>query len=140
MNLFRVFIAGFAMANSIVVAAQGKVTDPVVCKADPAQSYALYIPVKGNAAAMPVVYFFDPHGSGSLPLNKYRQLAETYGFILVGSNNSKNGNDWSATEKVWQSLATDTKSRLKIDAGRVYTCGFSGGAKVASFVAIQHPG
>src|SRR5262249_22153723 len=27
-----------------------------------------------------------------------------------------------------------------IDDGRLYVCGFSGGAKVASYVAIQHPG
>src|SRR6266404_2597304 len=71
----------------------GKVIDSVICKADPAQSYALYIPSKGNATALPVIYFFDPHGSGALPLNKYRSLAEAYGFILAGSNNSKNGND-----------------------------------------------
>ena len=119
-------------------AAQGKVIDPVVCKADPTQSYALYVPAK--AGVLPVVYFFDPHGSGALPLNKYRLLADRYGFILVGSNNSKNGNDWSTTEKIWQSLVADSKGRLRIEASRVYTCGFSGGAKVASFVAIQHPG
>jgi pimeloyl-ACP methyl ester carboxylesterase len=97
------------------------------------------IPSKGNANALPIIYFFDPHGSGALPLNKYRSLAETYGFILAGSNNSKNGNDWSLTERIWQQLAADTKARLKIDGSRIYTCGFSGGAKVAGYVAIQHP-
>ena len=116
----------------------GKVIEAVTCKADPAQSYALYIPSKGNANALPIIYFFDPHGSGVLPLNKYRSLAETYGFILAGSNNSKNGNDWSTTERIWRQLFADTKTRLKIDGSRIYTCGFSGGAKVAGYVAIQH--
>ncbi|HEY4285903.1 MAG TPA: hypothetical protein VGN00_02280 [Puia sp.] len=117
----------------------GKVIESVTCKADPTQSYALYIPSKGNANALPIVYFFDPHGSGVLPLNKYRSLAEAYGFILAGSNNSKNGNDWSATERIWQQLSADTKARLRINGSRIYTCGFSGGAKVAGYVAIQHP-
>jgi len=117
----------------------GKVVDTVFCKADVTQSYALYIPAKGNANVLPIIYFFDPHGDGSLPLNKYKLLAETYGFILAGSNNSKNGNDWSTTEKIWQQLAADTKGRLKINGSRMYTCGFSGGAKVAGYVAIQHP-
>ena len=117
----------------------GKVIEAVTCKADPTQSYALYIPSKGNANALPIIYFFDPHGSGALPLNKYRSLAETYGFILAGSNNSKNGNDWSTTERIWRQLFADTKTRLKIDGSRIYTCGFSGGAKVAGYVAIQHP-
>lgn len=118
----------------------GKLIDSVICRTDGSQSYALYIPGKGNRKALPVIYFFDPHGSGALPLNKYKALAETYGFILVGSNNSKNGNDWSATEKIWLQLFADTKSRLRIDAGRIYTCGFSGGARVACYVAIRHSG
>lgn len=128
-----------ATAHSGVPYEGGKVIDSVICKDDPSQSYALYIPLKGNTGALPIIYFFDPHGSGVLPLNKYRSLAETYGFILAGSNNSKNGNDWSVTERIWQQLSADTRRRLKINSGRMYTCGFSGGAKAAGYVAIQHP-
>jgi pimeloyl-ACP methyl ester carboxylesterase len=117
----------------------GKVIDTVVCASDPSQSYALYIPRAGNGSPLPVVYFFDSHGVGALPLDKYKSLADAYGLILVGSNNSKNGNDWPTAEKIWGHLYEDTKHRLKIDDRRVYTCGFSGGAKVASYLAIQHP-
>src|SRR5437763_13221051 len=73
----------------------GKVIDHVACKTDAAQSYALYIPVEGDKKALPVIYFFDPHADGSLPLKKYKALADQYNFILIGSNNSKNVNDWS---------------------------------------------
>src|SRR5882757_7291948 len=118
----------------------GKIIDSVVCKADRSQSYALYIPAKGNGLVLPVVYFFDPHGSGAFPLGKYTSLADKYGFIIIGSNNSKNGNDWPATENIWRQLQDDTKGRLKINSDRVYTCGFSGGAKVAGYIALQHPG
>jgi hypothetical protein len=114
--------------------------DSVRCKTDPSQSYALYIPAKGGKEAMPIVYFFDPHGVGSLPVKKYRALADAYGFILAGSNNSKNGNDWATTENIWQHLSEDTRGRLKLDVRRIYTVGFSGGAKVASYIAIQHSG
>lgn len=106
----------------------------------PTGDYALYIPKKGNSTAMPVVFFFDPHGNGSLPLSKYQTLGEAYGFILVGSNLSKNGNDWPTTEKIWNELFGEIRQRVKIDEHRLYTCGFSGGAKVASYIAIQHPG
>jgi len=116
----------------------GKIIDAVLCKNDPSQSYALYIPVKGNKEALPVIYFFDPHGDGALPLKKYRSLAEAYGFILIGSNNSKNGNDWPTTENIWRHLSEDTRARLKINSDRIYTGGFSGGAKVAGYVALQH--
>ena len=116
----------------------GQVIDKITCQADPAQSYALYIPVRGNQQPLPIVYFFDSHGVGSLPLRKYKTLADTYGFILVGSNNSKNGNDWPTTEAIWNRLYEDTRKRLKINDRRIYTAGFSGGAKVASYIAIQH--
>jgi pimeloyl-ACP methyl ester carboxylesterase len=125
---------------SIGLLSRAQLTDSVRCSTDPTQSYALYIPAKGNKVAMPVAYCFDPHGSGILPVRKYKALADAYGFILVGSNNSKNGNDWATTETIWQQLAADTRNRLKIDSRRVYAIGFSGGAKVASYVAIQHPG
>jgi pimeloyl-ACP methyl ester carboxylesterase len=119
--------------------ALGKVIDSVICSADPTQSYALYLPATKNKRALPVIYFFDPHASGSLPLHKYKALADAYDFILIGSNNSKNGNDWQHTETIWQTLFDDTRKRLTLDQQRLYTAGFSGGAKVAGYVALQHP-
>jgi len=116
----------------------GKIIDTVYCEADPSQSYALYIPLKGDREPLPVVYFFDSHGAGALPLRKYKALADAYGFIFIGSNNSKNGNDWGTSETIWRRLSEDTRRRLKINGARIYTIGFSGGAKVASYVAIQH--
>jgi predicted esterase len=116
----------------------GKIIDTVICKTDPFESYALYIPAKGNTQSLPVVYFFDPHGKGSFPLNKYKSLAEEYNFILIGSNNSKNGTDWTATENIINTLFNDSQKRLKIEHDRIYTCGFSGGAKVASYAALDH--
>lgn len=126
--------------SALVSFEAGKVIDSVICQSDPSQSYALYIPKKGNGTALPIIYFFDPHAAGALPLNKYKSLADAYGFILIGSNNSKNGNDWPVTENIWQRLLEDTKARLKIDSNRIYTGGFSGGAKVASYGALEHPG
>ena len=129
-----------AIFSFACLSVQAQITDSVRCKADPTQSYALYIPAKGNSQALPVIYFFDPHADGTLPVRKYKALADAYGFILVGSNNSKNGNDWPATENIWRCLSDDTRGRLRLDVRRTYLCGFSGGAKAASYIAIQHPG
>jgi len=118
----------------------GKITNPVACQTDASQTYAVYVPLKGNKDALPVIYMFDPHGDGALPLTKYRSLADEYGFILVGSNNSKNGNNWQTTEYIWQHLFEDTQKRLKINGQRMYTCGFSGGAKVAGYIALKYTG
>ena len=118
---------------------RGTVIQNVVCEADPAQSYALYIPSKSSQKPLAVIYFFDPHGDGSLPLEKYKSLADEYNFIFAGSNNSKNGNDWSTAENIWNILSGDTQKRLKINSSRIYLCGFSGGAKVATYLALHHP-
>jgi dienelactone hydrolase len=117
----------------------GKIVDSVLCKNDPSQSYALYIPLKGNVSPLPVLYFFDPHGNGALPLSKYKSLADRYDFILIGSNNSKNGNDWTLTDNIINALLLDSRQRIKIAANRIYTCGFSGGGKVATYTAWKHP-
>lgn len=131
MVLWSVAIQGYGQTA-------GQLVDRVACAADASQSYALYVPVRGDQQPLPIVYFFDSHGVGSLPLRKYKTLADAYGFILAGSNNSKNGNDWTTTEKIWDRLFSDTHKRLRIDERRIYTAGFSGGAKVASYIAIQH--
>ena len=48
----------------------GKVITHVVCKDDATQSYALYIPAKEDKETLPVIYFFDPHGDGSLSIEQ----------------------------------------------------------------------
>lgn len=114
----------------------GQLIENVVCKNDATQSYAAYIP-SGKANA--VVYFFDPHADGALPLKKYKALAEAYHFILIGSNTSKNGNDFQMAENIWQHLYNDTKTRMAFNVSSIYACGFSGGAKVAGYLALRHP-
>lgn len=119
--------------------ASGKIIPKVLCKKDPSQSYSLYIPLENKNETLAIIYFFDPHGDGSLPLVKYKTLADEYHFILVGSNNSKNGNDLATSENIWNILSDDVQRRLAINTNRFYTCGFSGGAKVATYFALNHP-
>src|SRR5690349_7723917 len=65
----------------------GKIIEHIICRGDATQSYALYIPPRNEKFT--VIYFFDPHGDGALPLKKYKSLADKYNFVLIGSNNSK---------------------------------------------------
>ncbi len=115
-----------------------KIVSPVICLDDPSKSYALYIPKHNSNKPLPVIYFFDPHADGLLPLQKYKELADSFHFILVGSNDSKNGKDWNDAETIWNSLNDDVQKRVAVDPDRIYTCGFSGGAKVATFIALHH--
>ncbi|PQJ09167.1 hypothetical protein CJD36_020485 [Flavipsychrobacter stenotrophus] len=119
----------------------GVVKDTVVCKNDGAQSYALYLPKDYRSKkAWPCIILFDAHARGALPLRMYKDIAEKYGFILIGSNTSKNGIAAEVTDKIVNTLWNDIHQRLNIDTSRTYTSGFSGGSKVASMIATNHGG
>src|SRR6266850_1077717 len=71
---------------------RGKVIEKVVCAANPAQRYALYLPSNYTPVrAWPILYAFDPGARGSIPVNRFQEAAEKYGWIIAGSNNSRNG-------------------------------------------------
>jgi len=120
---------------------KGVVIDSVICSDDPSQIYAIYLPTKYDSSKKwPIIYFFDPHGVGNLPVILYKDLAEKYGFILAGTYNSENGMSWENTEKAARAFMKDTRMLLSLDNNRLYTFGFSGGAMVASMVAITEGG
>jgi dienelactone hydrolase len=115
---------------------QGEVIERVTCKSDPEQSYTLFLPPGYTPEKKwPILYAFDPIGRGSVPVKLFREAAERFGFIVIGSNNSRNGIDIGAIVKT---LWADTHERFSIDERRVYTSGFSGGARVASAVALSY--
>jgi hypothetical protein len=119
---------------------KGEIIEKVVCKADPNLSYALYLPP--NYAAhkkWPMIYGFDPAARGRVPVEQFKAAAEKYGYIVVGSNDSRNGPGISLN-KILSTIWTDTHERFAIDEKRVYTTGFSGGARVASAVASSLQG
>jgi predicted esterase len=112
--------------------ARGSLVERVVCLKDAGQSYALYLPSSFDPARpWPALFLFDAGARGPLAVQAFRDAAETYGWILVGSNNSRNGparENGLAAVAVWE----DVSSRLPLDGRRIYTSGFSGGARVGS--------
>jgi hypothetical protein len=113
----------------------GVIVPKVISATQLEQSYALYVPSKYSAdKKWPIVYVFDPAARGSMPLELMKDAAERYGYIVVGSNNSRNGS-WKLETDAAQTMYKDTHERLSIDDRRIYFAGFSGGARVASQLA-----
>jgi len=113
----------------------------VVCTKNVSHTYALYLPSKYDAEKKyPVIICFDSHASGYKPVELFKEDAEKYGYILVGSNVSKNGTPLQSTFEHYDILLDDLLTRFNIDKGRIYTCGFSGGSRVASSIAISKGG
>jgi poly(3-hydroxybutyrate) depolymerase len=118
--------------------AKGQVIDKVSCKADSAQNYALYLPAAYSPAkTYPVMFIFDPHGDGKLPVTTYKELAEKYNFILAGSNNSKNGTAWQDAQKIANVFFNDVRTRYAVNTQRIYCLGFSGGARIANALTMN---
>ncbi len=115
----------------------GTVVPKVTCLEDPKQSYALYLPSAFSATRKwPIIYVFDPFARGRDAAEIVRAAAEKLGYIVAASNNSKNGamgGSKEAAEAVWQ----DTHQRLPIDPTRQYFAGLSGGARVATSLALS---
>jgi dienelactone hydrolase len=124
--------------NGIKTAAElrpGELTREVRCGANPEQSYALYLPKNYTASRRwPILYAFDPAARGSVPVELMKDAAEKHGYILAGSNNSRNGPSKLEGEAA-QAMVQDAHARLAIDNRRSYFAGFSGGARVAASIA-----
>jgi poly(3-hydroxybutyrate) depolymerase len=116
---------------------KGQIIDKVVCLKNAEQSYALYLPSTYDAARKwPMLYAFDPGARGKLPVTQFKDAAEKYGWIVIGSNNSRNGSGQSSVD-AWNAINNDVAERLSVDERRTYATGFSGGARMALFFAVR---
>ena len=120
---------------------KGQVLDTILCSHDSTQSYALYIPTPKarHDLLLPIIYIFDPMGRGRQGIEVFRHAAEEYGFILVCSNNARNGN-WEVVFDAANAVFIDTEKRLSLNPLRRYTAGFSGGSRAATALAVLAEG
>ncbi len=145
---FRLLLAALSFIASLLLALQGQnpserfshlqtgiILPKVVAHAKPEQSYALCLPSAYSPdKRWPIIYAFDPGARGSVPVELMKEAAERHGYILVGSNNSRNGS-WKMEAEAAEAIVQDTDARLSIDDRSVYFAGFSGGARVAAQIA-----
>ncbi len=112
----------------------------VECKAEPHQSYALYLPSSYDPAKKwPTLFAFEPMARGTIPVGLFQEAAEKYGYIIIASNNSRNG-PVAVSPEAMSAIWTDSRRRFSIDATRVYSTGFSGGARIATRFGLSLPG
>lgn len=119
----------------------GKVYKKVNCRNQPDFSYALYLPKTADSNnAHPVVFFFDAHARGWLPVTRYQHIADSLGYILAASNDSQNGQTSHQRNTIIYAFMADVEQRFHIDTNRIYTSGFSGGARIAAGIGLFNKG
>ena len=95
--------------------AAGQVIESVRSLENPSQSYALYLPsTYAPDRAWPLLMAFDPSAEGAIPVKLFREAAEKYGYIVVGSNNSRNGPTRPSAE-AFDALWRDVHTRFRVD-------------------------
>ena len=140
----------------------GIIHEKIPCLHHPELSYALYVPLSlttpghndtssvaghplqingdGTRVTWPLLLAFDPQGNGAVPVTLYRELAEKYGFILLGSNDSKNGLSQEQISHILSGMFEEIHTRFPVDTSHLYVMGFSGGARVAVLAAMMYSG
>ncbi len=115
---------------------KGSIIDSVPIGQNTSESYALYVPKSVRPSdPVPLVFIFDPAAHGTYGIQPFLKASETYGYVLVCSNNSKNGpNDTNLeiANRLFQKVISD----FNVDPHKMYTAGFSGGARLASTLAV----
>lgn len=108
---------------------------------DTSINYALYLPQHYTARSKwPVLFCFDPHADGLSPVTLFSSAAGEYGFIVAGSNTSRNGLPVAESFRIWRTIISDLRDRYNINPEAIYLAGFSGGSRVASAIAIEQGG
>ncbi|OFX69454.1 MAG: hypothetical protein A2X12_11645 [Bacteroidetes bacterium GWE2_29_8] len=120
---------------------KAKIYNDVKSKYNESILYSLYLPSSYDETKKhPIIIFFDAHAKGYNGVDLMKDYAEKYGYILVGSNNSKNGLTEEEYNYISTNLFNEIFNRFSINNNRVYLAGFSGGARVASSIATQRGG
>ena len=101
-------------------------------RCDPAITYACYLPKDFDTAKKwPILYVFDPAKRGAFGVELFRDAAETYGWIIVSSNDTDSSADWTPNARAIEAMWADAHHRFAIDEKREYATGMSGGAIMA---------
>ena len=136
--VFIVIALAFHAAHAQESLTPGKIIDRVSIDADKTQSYSLYLPTKFDGKTkLPIIYVFDPGARGKAAVQVFSEAAEKYGYIVVGSNDSRNGLGGDTLMAIFNKLSFDSHRRFPIDDTRIVMAGFSGGARVASIFAYS---
>lgn len=121
-------------------ASAATVTEKVVTRANPKETYTLVLPDHYDASkTYPLLLIFDPRGRATPAADVFKDAADEFGWILISSNGTRSDESWDANNRainaLWQEL-----SRYPVDRSRVYATGYSGTAMAAWQLAMQLKG
>ena len=110
----------------------GAFVEHLACRTDPTQTYTLYLPSRYDTARRwPALLVFDPRGRSRLAAELFAPAAETYGWVVVSSNDTRSDGPMEPNLRAVNALWPEVHTAFAVDPARVYAAGFSGGALLA---------
>ncbi len=106
----------------------------------PETSYIIYMPDKLDMKKRhPWILALSPDGNGRAAVSAMRQGCDANGWIVVASNNSKNGIDLRITEPLIVDTINSAVRTLAVDPAKMYVGGLSGGSMVSHYLVTRFP-
>jgi len=104
-------------------------------------SYEVYLPTNYSAAKKhPLLVTLSPNGNGKHFYKAAYYPCNKMGFILVGSNDFRNGVPNNIVLPKVDAMIKDVCRKYSIDKSKIYIGGFSGGGMGSYFMARKKPG
>jgi hypothetical protein len=133
---FFVFLCVCLNLFSQDVLTRGKIKDSISVLNTDNETFALYLPSTFKKDVQsPIVFIFEPAARGKVGLTPFIEASEKFGYILVCSNNSKNG-PYSRNFAIANNLFSLIFKKFIIDRNSMYLAGFSGGSRLVSAIGV----
>ncbi|MBT8184518.1 MAG: alpha/beta hydrolase [Eudoraea sp.] len=114
---------------------KGIITDSLRINDSIPESFALYLPTTyENSNKWPVIFVFDLEGRAKQALRLFKATAEKHKYILAAPNNLSDSLSLSQNILIGGRIFQTVASLFPLHNDRVYTAGFSTGAKVAALM------
>jgi hypothetical protein len=103
-------------------------------------SFEVYYPPSYSADKLaPMMFLFSAGGQGAALIENYKQPAEKLGWILVGCNGPKNGQELEIGSKMVADMFPEIEKVVAFhDPKKLFATGISGGATRAFQTVAQH--
>ncbi|WP_299531433.1 alpha/beta hydrolase [Ulvibacterium sp.] len=133
--LFLSLVMAFGSHAQQLALKKGAITDGIKVHDTIADTFALYLPANFDASKKwPVIFVYDMEGRGKQALSMFASAAEEEDYILAASNNIRDSLSIAQNIMISTRMFKKVSSMFPLHKKRVYTAGFSNGARFASLV------
>ena len=133
--LFTVLAYTVSSQSRQAVFKKGRIIDSVRVNDSISETYKLYLPTNFDGkGTWPIVFVFDMDGKNSQALNVFKTAAEEQGYLLASSNDISDTISISKNILITSRMFREVAALFPINTNRIYTAGFTSGAKFAAVV------